>query len=380
MNKFFKSSEVWAAGLAIFSMFFGAGNIIFPLVLGQQTLDQTPYGLMGLLLTAVAMPFMGLLTMLFYKGQVKPFFNRIGAIPGLCLAILIISLLGPLGSTPRCIALAYSTFKMSFPHISITWFSGIACIIIFMFAYKKTRLLSLLGYVLTPFLVLCLIIIIAKGFWNAPTSIKQSVDLSSSQAFFHGLKEGYNTMDLLAAFFFAPLIINAVQKKMKDTSLDLFSYEFFLQASLIGAILLGAIYIGFAYIASYYSNYLETVPSDQLLATISIHVLGSYAAVIVGLTVVLACLTTAIALIAAFTEFVHKEILDQKVDDRIIMIVALLLTFIMATFEFQGISQFLSPILQTCYPALIVLTVYNAMSNYYTKFVCKANLEEKEGG
>lgn len=351
----FKNLDILAAGLAIFSMFFGAGNIIFPLAIGHHALDQTPFAILGLLLTAVLMPFAGLWGIFLYQGNVKEFFGRLGAKSGLALALLIIALLGPLGSTPRCIALAYSTFKVSFPSISAPFFSAISCGLIFLFAIKKNRLLNLLGYVLTPFLMICLIFIIGKGLTERPTVSMLPSDLSILQSFWHGLKEGYNTMDLLAAFFFAPVILSSLQKKANGASLS----NFVLKASVIGAILLAVIYIGFGYVASYHAAQIGTVASEQLLAAIATQILGPQAGLVVGLTAVLACLTTAIALIAAFTEFLYTEIFSKKLNEKAIMIGSLVVTFFIASFEFQGISQFLTPILQTCYPFLILLTILN---------------------
>ncbi|MBA3722782.1 MAG: branched-chain amino acid transport system II carrier protein [Parachlamydiaceae bacterium] len=359
-----KNKETIGAGLAIFSMFFGAGNIIYPLALGSQALDKIPSALLGLLLTAVIIPFLGLFAIFLYRGNVQEFFGRMGKRTGLLVALLIISLLGPFGSTPRCIALAYSTLKMSFPSLSAAIFSAVACIIIFFFAYKKNRLLDLLGYVLTPFLVICLAIIIFKGLFSAPDLTLTNESLSHMNALWYGLHEGYNTMDLLAAFFFAPVIISSMQRKVEGHQ-EISPLRFALQASLIGAFLLSVIYIGFGYLAYYYTSQIGHISSDQLLAAISLHVLGEHGGIIVSITVVLACLTTAIALIAAFTEFMYKEVLTEKIKYNHVMIGALVLTFFISTFEFQGISRFLSPILQICYPALIILTIANVTQQLY---------------
>jgi len=359
-----KKSDYYGAGLAIFSMFFGAGNIIFPLALGNYALDKTFYGISGLLITAVIMPFAGLLAMFLYQGQIQQFFGRLGKIPGLIVAFLIISLLGPFGSTPRCIALAYSTLKISFPFLSSVYFSAGACLIIYFLSYKKRRLLGLLGYTLTPALILLLTILVVKGFWDAPVTDQIELAQSNLTIFFHGLNEGYNTMDLLAAFFFAPLVLSSLSKKEVENQTS--QLTFVLKASAIGASLLALVYISFGYLAFYYAGHLEgDVAREQLLSTIAIQVLGPYAGFMIGLIVVLACLTTAMALIAAFTGFVHKEICAEKISYQTIMIGGLILTFFIATFEFSGISQFLGPILQSCYPFLILLTAYNLTIKLY---------------
>jgi LIVCS family branched-chain amino acid:cation transporter len=347
----------YAAGLAIFSMFFGAGNIIFPLALGFHSLDKFPYALAAFLLTAVAMPFIGLFAMFFYQGQIRSFFGRLGKIPGLCLACVIIALLGPFGSAPRCLALAYSTLSMSLPNLSLVSFSAIACVLIFLFVFKKTKLLSLMGYVLSPFKVTLLIAIVCVGFFDASASSSISTDGSNVEHFFHGLKEGYNTMDLLAAFFFAPVILTSLTQREGGSQRDF--RRFLLKASGIGAVLLAAVYIGFCYISYLYAPELKGISSDRLLAAIAIKILGPKAGLVVGLTVAVSCLTTAIALIAAFTHFVHKEIFSEKISYISIIFCSLLLTFFVTTLEFQGIAKFLSPILEIFYPILIALTFYN---------------------
>jgi LIVCS family branched-chain amino acid:cation transporter len=361
----YKKSDLYATGMAIFAMFFGAGNIIFPLVLGQQTLEQTPYAILGLLVTAILVPFSGLLAMFLYQGQMRSFFGRIGQLPGLGLAFLVIALLGPLGSTPRCIALSFSTLNLVYPSLTPKVFNAVACGCLFLMAYKKHYLLNILGYVLTPLLLALLVFIMIKGFWCQPASSLSFAQMDASATFWKGLKEGYNTMDLLAAFFFAPVIISLTQAKISGLTHAKSRLFFVLKASGIGAALLSIIYIGFSFLASFYAADLKEIPADQLLAVISLKILGAHAGLIVCLTVVLACLTTAVALMAAFAGFVQQELLDSKKSYPLILALSLLVTYFVAYFEFQGISQFLTPVLEIVYPILIVLTGYNLVERLY---------------
>lgn len=344
-----------AFGLAIFAMFFGAGNIIFPLALGQIALDKTPWGLSGFLLTAVAMPFIGLLAMFRHQGKIRLFFSRFGKIPGLAIATLVISLLGPFGAAPRCIALMHSTLSLTFPGLPLMLFSLSTCGLIFLFSFRENRLVNLLGYILSPLMIVLLTLVIIKGFIWAPEAVLVSTDLSAISHFWKGLTEGYNTMDLLAAFFFAPIVISSLGNVEKDQNLN----GFVLAASIIGASLLALVYSGFCYLAYFYAPQLAGVANDQLLGVIAIEVLGPYAGIIIGLTVTFACLTTAIALIAAFANFIEKEIFREKVGYVPLLIISLLVTFTVTTLEFQGIARLLSPVLEICYPALILLTLYN---------------------
>lgn len=357
MEKILKSQSL-AIGLAMFSMFFGAGNIIFPLAVGQYAGDKNFYAMCGLIITAAIMPIVGVIAMILFDGNYRQFFGRLGKIPGFLLALIIISLLGPLGSTPRCIALSYTTLKSSLPELSSVLFSAIACGIIFLFTLRKNHILTLLGWVLTPLLLGSLITIIIMGLIAAPDISNTSH--ANGSMFLHGLKEGYNTMDLLAAFFFSSTILNILRISSKESELGSRNYvNIALRASVIGAFLLAAIYIGFSYLAAFHGNEFVSYAKDELLGAITMKIAGAHAGVLVCITIALACLTTAIALISSFTDFIQKEVFNEKISYEVILIASLLLTFFISTFEFTGISAFLGPILEVCYPGLIVLTLLN---------------------
>ncbi len=350
-------SQSLAIGLALFSMFFGAGNIIFPLAVGLQSGDKNIYAMLGLLLTAAVMPIAGVIAMILFDGNYHKFFGRLGKIPGFLLALVIISLLGPLGSTPRCIALSYTTLKSSFPALSPVLFSGASCFLIFLCTVKKQKILTLLGWILTPLLLGSLVTIIILGLSTTP-NISQ-IEQPHMNCFFYGLKEGYNTMDLLAAFFFSSTIITILKTRFQGIEEKNRYTNIAMRASFIGAVLLGIIYIGFSYLAVFHGSQLMHSGKDELLAAITFKIAGPHAAILVCIAIASACFTTAIALISAFTDFVQKEVFKDQIRHEIVLSFSLLVTFFVSTFEFTGISAFLSPALQICYPGLIVLTLLN---------------------
>ena len=282
-------------GFAIFAMFFGAGNVIFPLALGQSAGDQSLFAFLGLSFTAVVIPLAGFIAIILYEGDYRAFFGRIGKIPGFILAFFIISLLGPLGSAPRCITVAFTTFKGIFSHLSLPLFSALSCILIFISIIKKRFVLTLLGWVLTPLLLISLLAIILMGLF-APSEASPS-ELSKAHLFLHGLQEGYHTMDLLAAFFFSSTILSRLKKGQHSMSSVI-------GASVIGACLLCATYLGFSTIAALHSASLSIQGKEELLNAVTMKIAGPFGSILVCATVTLACFTTAIALITAFTEFI----------------------------------------------------------------------------
>jgi LIVCS family branched-chain amino acid:cation transporter len=172
MNSSVRTSSLWTIGLAMFSMFFGAGNIVFPLAIGQFTQDKNVYAILGMIITAVFVPLAGLFAMILYEGDYGAFFKRIGKWPGFAVTLAILGLIGPLGGIPRCVTISYSTLasfgvdKMS--GVNLYTFSLFSCLVIFVFTFRPSKVLALLGYVLTPILLLSLGLIVGRGFFTMP--------------------------------------------------------------------------------------------------------------------------------------------------------------------------------------------------------------------
>ncbi len=358
-------SNTVTTGLAMFSMFFGAGNVVFPLSMGQYAQDKNFYAIMGLLISAVGVPFLGLMSMTLFDGNYKHFFERIGKWPGFIISIFIMGLIGPFGAMPRLLALSYSTSSTSIPNISLPIFSIISCIVIFVLTYKRSRILDILGYFLTPILLGSLAIVIVRGLLTSTPPA--TTDLNSFTIFINSLHEGYKTMDLMGAFFFSSVVILCLKKELHPKYHRDYKklITMTLKAGCIGASLLGIVYVGFSYLAAFNSEILSPVSQDKLLSKLTMHVLGPYAGIIAIVSVALACLTTAIALSAVFSEFLHEDIFLFKVNYHVCLIATLVATYFMSTLEFAGIMRFLEPIITVCYPALIMLSIVNILHKLY---------------
>ncbi|MDB2613695.1 branched-chain amino acid transport system II carrier protein [Chlamydiales bacterium] len=359
MIKFLKSRTT-TTGFAMFAMFFGAGNVVFPLSVGQHAQDGNFWAIIGLLITAVGVPFLGLVSMTLFSGDYQKFFGRIGKIPGFIVSLLIIFLIGPLGALPRTIALSYSTTKMFLPNLSLPIFSAIACLIVFLFTFRKNKIIDIIGHILTPLLLGSLMIIIIKGLITGPPLTP--TDYQPVTMFLHGLYEGYQTMDLLGAFFFSTVIIASLKKAAKEEEGDSSPKKLMsltLKASAIGGSLLSLVYCGFSYVAALWSESLAVTRADYFLGSLAIEILGPYAGILACVAVALACLTTAIALAAVSSEFLHYDILKDRVSYLFSLTAVLITTYFISTLDFTGIMEFLAPILEVCYPALILLSLLN---------------------
>ena len=204
MKQILKSQTI-ATGLAIFSMFFGAGNVVFPLVIGSTAGDKNFFAIAGLLITAVGIPFLGLFATILFSGDYRKFFFRIGKWPGLFAIVSCMAMIGPFAALPRCVALAHTTMQAFLPQTSLFIFSLVSCFFLFLLAVRRSNLVDVLGKVLSPILLISLIVIIIKGLIHSPSA--QMVSDSGTYFFKRGFLEGYNTMDFLATFFFSNAVI-----------------------------------------------------------------------------------------------------------------------------------------------------------------------------
>ncbi len=353
---FLKRSKTVATGLAMFSMFFGAGNIVFPLLIGQQAQDQTFFAILGLLFTAICVPFAGVIAMALYEGEPLRFFGRIGRIPGIVIAASILGLIGPFGGMPRCVTLAYSTMSTHLPWLTLPVYSVLAAVVIFACSYNKHRILPVLGYVLTPLLLICLAAIGIFGLLNE--SAVTSTTMTSWDSFTFGLSEGYNTMDLLAAFFFSGVVLTGLKQNTTDIGPQSIFWQA-LKASGIGAALLSIVYVVFSLVAANLGPSLNGVPTDKLLGTVSMLILGPYTSMIAGMAIALTCLTTAIALACVFAEALQKQLFRGKITYVQALLITLSINCATSMLQFTVIIELLAPLLSLMYPGLIALTVVN---------------------
>lgn len=367
----FKMKQLFQAnflttGLAMFAMFFGSGNLIFPVAVGQFAGEQTIWAIGGLFLTAVFMPFFALCVMFFYNGSYKEFFSKIGILPAKLVALIILALIGPFGVVPRCIAFSYSTFSLYFHSVTLFQFCLVSSIIIFLLSYKKSDVVGVIGNLLTPILLFSIGVIIYKGLTSPSIALPNELSVSNSSMFLSGIVEGYKTFDIFAALFFATAIMPAFRKVLKNENASQKSFlALAFKSSLVGMVLLFAVYAGLAFVAAKLSAGLIGVQGDRLIGVISTLTMGTGAGLIANLTVSLACLTTAISLAVVSAEFFREEIFLNKLSYEKNLFIVVLLSFVFSLMGFSGIMSLILPILMVLCPAIIVLIIANALNHFF---------------
>ncbi len=346
--------SVFSTGLALFSMFFGAGNIIFPLLVGRMSGTETPFALLGLGFSAVLFPFLGLIAMMFYGGKLTEFLKRLGKWPAIGLLFILQMSQGPVGAMPRLVTLMHASIKPFLP-LSLLAFSILICALVFFLTVRPQKIIRLLGSILTPLLLLALGALVFIGAIWAPEA--KPVFEGAGHYFGVGLKMGYQTMDLTAALLFAGLILPHLSQGTDDPKEI---RRRMTHASLIASGLLMATYIGLCWISAHHN--FEGVAPEDLLQRIATQVMGPYGGIVSAAAVFLACLTTAISLAAVFGNYLRAE---MNLREKTALGVTLGVTALMANLGFSGIVKLWGPILEVLYPSLIVLCLLNIAYSLY---------------
>ncbi len=354
-----KSASPWIIGMALFSMFFGSGNLIFPMAVGAYAEGHYLYGTLGFLMTAVLLPFAGVFTMVLFRGDYVRFFSVLGRTLGFIVTLLMLTFWIPLGSGPRCVTLAFAASKSYVNTIPLWAFSAGYCLFVFALLYKESRILSLLGKVLTPALLIALVVVVFAGLYNSPGL--QAVEHHPFSVFLVALREGYNTQDLIASFFFSSVIIGILNHTDKDIrpASERRHLALTLRGGLVGVSILALVYLALLYLGAAYSSMLNGLGKDALISTLSIHLLGSKMAFLPVCIIGLACITTSAALTLVFANFVKSSLFKNRISQELSLTITSVGTFGMSLFGFESISAMLSNVMAIFYPILIALIVVN---------------------
>ncbi len=346
-------------GLAYFSMFFGSGNLVFPLFLGQFAKVDWMYAFLGFFLSGVAGPLMGSVTMVAFQGDSNRFFNTIG--PRLAKVFVTILMLVwiPFGAAPRCILVAYEALVSMVSGVPLVFFGIVYSLFVYFSIVRRNRMIEVLGYFLTPTLLASLAVLWIVGIWNSQPPVAATE--SAGEVFRVSLSHGYQTMDLIASFFFSASIIHVIRSE--GLSVGQSMKKAFLSGS-IGMGILGLVYLSIIYMSARHAPLLSALPKDQLLPFISQQFLGPNLSLVPVVVIFLACLTTSVAMLSVFTDFVRSSLPERlgrgdNQKQQIALLIGVVGTFILSLFSFEGSMQLTGPVLEVSCPLLALLAIYN---------------------
>lgn len=340
----------------LFSMFLGAGNIIFAPPLGQAAGTNTWVAMSGFLITGVGLVLLAITALSIAGGTVESLSGRVGMTFAKIFSILLFLTLGPIYVVPRTAAVVYE--------ISVTPYTGGGSWVLIVFstlfmglsvylALDPKKMAARIGNVLTPMFIVLLLVIVVKAILTPIAGFSAPSGSYVANAFSSGFTQGYYTMDVLAAFVFGKIFLDAAKNSgVHDGELS----GLFVKAGLFAVVGLGAVQLSLAGMgASSFAIIGHSANGGQALTKIVDILLGDVGVLMLATVIFLTGLTTAVACLAAVAEYFSRvfPMLGYRAWNFLLGGLSLVIT----NFGLNSILALASPVLLVLYPIAITLIV-----------------------
>ena len=355
-HKTIRVKDVFVVGFALFAMFFGAGNLIFPPYLGVVSGSKWGIAFLGFLFADAGLSLLVIISLTKFNGEMDALFNRVGKGFAAVMGSVIVICIGPLIAVPRTAATTYEVGILPTigPGFNRIIFSIIFFAIVLALTIKPSKVVDIVGQFLTPVLLISLAILIIKGAVSPLGQMSDKV-LIEGGLFSRGIKEGYQTLDSLGAFVFASIIIaSLVDKGYKEEKIKI---KATIMAGVVAAVGMLLVYGGLAYLgATVSSNYGADIDSTALLVAITYRLMGNTGKILLAIMIALACLTTAIGVTSSCGLF-FSRLSKNKFSYKKVVLTVCILSAIVSNFGVTQILSFALPILLVVYPGALTLVV-----------------------
>ena len=352
MNRKKLVTDSIVVGFALFAMFFGAGNVVFPPYLGMHAGEQWANGFLFYFIADIGLALVAMFAIL-HAGGADNITGRIGHVASKVLMCAVILCIGPMVAIPRTAA---TTLEMSvtpfFSGMSPVVFSIIFFAVILLLSIKQSAVIDIVGKILTPALLIGLLILIVKGFVS-PIGDIVDTGVSASEVTVNGIKSGYQTMDVLAAMAFGIIILSSADEKGYTDSKS--AAKMIGIAAALSGVLLLIVYFGLTYLGATASTVFPTdISRANLVIGIVELLLGKAGLIIFAIVIALACITTAVALVSSAASFFAK-LANDKISYSVFVVVICVSSAVISNLGLDMIIAIATPVLDIVYPPMLVL-------------------------
>ena len=352
MNRKKLVTDSIVVGFALFAMFFGAGNVVFPPYIGMHAGEQWANGFLFYFIADIGLALVAMFAIL-HAGGADNITGRIGHVASKVLMCAVILCIGPMVAIPRTAA---TTLEMSvtpfFSGMSPVVFSIIFFAVILLLSIKQSAVIDIVGKILTPALLIGLLILIIKGFVS-PIGDIVDTGVSASEVTVNGIKSGYQTMDVLAAMAFGIIILSSADEKGYTDSKS--AAKMIGIAAALSGVLLLIVYFGLTYLGATASTVFPTdISRANLVIGIVELLLGKAGLIIFAIVIALACITTAVALVSSAASFFAK-LANDKISYSVFVVVICVSSAVISNLGLDMIIAIATPVLDIVYPPMLVL-------------------------
>lgn len=364
-----RKETVFVASM-LFGMFFGAGNLIFPVSMGQLSGSNMWQAAAGFLITGVGLPLLGVAALgISREDGLMGLSSRVGRRYGKFFTCILYLTIGPFFAIPRCATVAYTVgveriIPDSMQTAVLAVFSLLFFAAVLFFSLRPGEILTWIGKVLNPLFLLFLGLLVIRALLSPMGSISGAAPEGAyaAGAFYQGFLEGYNTMDALAGLAFGIIVVNVIRDLGVENPGDVAKNT--VRSGILSSVLMAVIYVLVTVVGAQSRGvFPPSSNGGEALALIAGHYFGPAGAVILAAAVTLACLKTAVGLITSCGETFQK-IFPKGPSYRIWAVLFSTLSFLIANLGLDAIVSWSKPVLLFLYPlaiTLILLTLFGRL-------------------
>ena len=347
-------------GFALFAIFFGAGNLIFPPYLGVTAGENWGIATFAFLISDPLLSIIAVMVVAALGGSALNVGRRVHPLFASALAAICVLLIGPIFAVPRTGASTHEIFVQSYFPSAPQWITSLVFFgIVLWITYKENSVMDAIGKYLTPILLLILFLIFV-GAVLQPNASFAATDRTG--LFAQGFKEGYQTMDVLGAPLLAGVVMKDITRRGYLNKKDQFRMMF--GVGIVAFILLALVYSTLAYSGASMSTVIDsTAQRAAMLTTIVKNLLGSWGQLAMGLAVCFACLTTAIGLTTTCGQY-FEEVSKGKISYKKTILVTVAMEFIISLVGVDSLINLAVPVLTFIFPIMIALILFSAFDRY----------------
>ena len=362
-------SNMLLVSFMLFSLFFGAGNLIFPPFLGQNAASATLPAVLGFLMTAVILPVLGVVVVAKFDGldnlgqQVGTKFSKV-------FSLLIYLSIGPGLGIPRAASVPFEMAVAPYlPENANTVLWMVAYSLVFFLTalwlcMNPGKLVKRIGSVLTPSLLILIVFLFVSFLFKGEVKVAEPQAAYSGNPFLQGFSEGYQTMDTIAALNFGLVIATTLGtfglQKKKDT------IRYTVLAGVFAGWILAAVYLMLSYMGMCSSGVYPVLENGAwTLRSIVYQLYGAPGAILLAAIFTLACLTTCVGLINSISHYLATRFLKLSYHHWVYVIVGF--SFLICNLGLSAILSISIPVLNAIYPVSIVLILLGLSHKVWEK-------------
>lgn len=346
----------------LFGMFFGAGNLIFPVHLGQLAGRNAVPAMIGFIITAVGIPILGVAAIgNTHSDGLQALANKVGRRYGYLFTCLLYLTIGPFFAIPRCATTSFTTgIAPMLPHgvsegMGLLIFSLIFFSLVLFFSLRPANITVWIGKIINPVFLIFFAILVISALCNPGAAVSSVEPDSSYQSgvLFSAIIEGYGTMDAIAGLAFGIVVIDIIRSM--GVSEDSAVAKDVLHSGMLTGLLMAVIYVATILVGAQSRGLFAISENGGIaLAQISGHYLGTAGSVVLAVTVTFACLKTSIGLVTSCAD-AFARMFPKGLSYKTWAVVFTVFSFCISNFGLSKIIEYSLPVLMFLYPLAITL-------------------------